>query len=197
MFVFTECFYRPQTKVMFLQLSVILFSGGGYTTPWSRPRHTPPGHPSPPAHTHTHPDTPRHPPWTPPLRSTSGSNAFYWNAFLFDKIKPGEQYITIRTLKFHYYHMRPGARIDFFSLLDFLATDVDTCYCSQRKHYTFRLMLQCGRKWQQNKLVPSKDFFVSMLCALGSYRRSPTILRIEQTAAGGRGEREGEIWSIP
>ena len=102
--------YRPQrswAKVMFLQASVILSTGGGAASVHAgmpappprdqRPpltRQTPPG-------PETHPPGPgRHPPWdqgpapppgpeTPPreadasIRSMSGRYASYWNAFLF------------------------------------------------------------------------------------------------------------------
>ena len=58
-------------KVMFLHVSVILLTGGGYLTRHPPGRYPPPG---------------RHPPQagTPPgIRSTLGRYASYWNAFLF------------------------------------------------------------------------------------------------------------------
>ena len=109
-------FYRPQTKfvkVIFLQLSVIVFTGGGSqdqqplgadtpgaeTPPESR--HPPgaktplqsksPGNRRPPPNRHPSPGS-RHPPGvdTHPLRSAcweiraiGGRYASYWNAFLF------------------------------------------------------------------------------------------------------------------
>ena len=101
-------FYRPQRscgKIMFLDLSLILFTGGSGRPPWAdtplpgrppwadTPGQTPLGrHPL-----GRHPveaDTPqgsRHPPreQTPPrsacweIRATSGRYASYWNAYLF------------------------------------------------------------------------------------------------------------------
>ena len=105
-------FYRPQrswAKVMFLQVSVILSTGGGVsasvhpgipcreqTPPGSRPppEQTPPGSRDPQEHTppgSRHQPQSRHPPGadTPPpreadsgIRSTTGRYASYWNAFL-------------------------------------------------------------------------------------------------------------------
>ena len=88
--VYLYIYYRPQrswAKVMFLQASVILLTGGGVSAsvhagippPGSRP----PLGPDPPG-ADTPPGT-RHPP--PPeansgIRSTSGRYASYWNAFL-------------------------------------------------------------------------------------------------------------------
>ena len=104
-------YYRPQrswAKVMFLQASVILSTGGGefclsacWDTPGTRPPRTPPG-PHPPEPDPPGPDTHPQPPGpeppqeqTPPvadthppreadsgIRSTNGRYASYWNAFL-------------------------------------------------------------------------------------------------------------------
>ena len=92
-------------KVIFLHLSVILFTGGvlpqcmlGYQHPPRPGRHPPRGDPpeqTPPWTRQTPPGPGRHPPGadTPPdqadpphrgsIRSTSGRYASYWNAFLF------------------------------------------------------------------------------------------------------------------
>ena len=87
-------FYRPQrswAKVMFLQASVILSTGGVClsacwdTTP---PRSRPPQSRHPPG-ADTHPPREQ---TTPPreadsgIRSTSGRYASYWNAFLFTRV---------------------------------------------------------------------------------------------------------------
>ena len=92
-------FYRPQTKVIFLHLSVILFTGESTWagTPLGRYTSSPPGQ-VPPRQVHPLAGTPPrqvHPPGqihtpqagTPPMvhagiRSTSGRYASYWNAFL-------------------------------------------------------------------------------------------------------------------
>ena len=85
-------FNRSQTKLRegnVLHLSVILFTGGRGCTP--------PGHTHSPGHTHpwthtpiwtsprldTHPGHRRPCTHIPPLRSTSGRYASYWNAFWF------------------------------------------------------------------------------------------------------------------
>ena len=88
-------FYRPQRscdKVMFLHLSVILFTGRladppGQTRPLGRPQPSrqPQAHP---LGSHPWADTPvgRHPPLCAVpagIRSRSGRYASYWNAFLF------------------------------------------------------------------------------------------------------------------
>ena len=82
----SEHFYRPQRswgKVMFLHVSVILFTGG------SAPLHA--GIYTPPPNRGRHPSQTRHPPGTrhPPqhsacweIRATSGRYASYWNAIL-------------------------------------------------------------------------------------------------------------------
>ena len=73
-------------KVMFLHLSVILFTGGGVYPSMQWGRHPPDRHP--PRQT-TPPPQGRHPrPWanTPleyyAIRSTSGRYSSYWNAYL-------------------------------------------------------------------------------------------------------------------
>ena len=88
--------YRPQRscgKVMFLHLSVILFTGGSATPSGQTPRPSG-GHPlrqTPPGQTSPRKTSPGQttPGQTPPcpvhagIRSTSGY-AFYWNVFLLD-----------------------------------------------------------------------------------------------------------------
>ena len=91
-------FYRPQRswgKVMFLQVSVILLTGGGSTWPGtpSGTRYPPRDQVHPPQTRYTppdqvHPPLPR--PGTPPrhracweIRSTRGRYASYWNALLY------------------------------------------------------------------------------------------------------------------
>ena len=87
-------YYRPQrswAKVMFLQASVILSTGGGVASvhagmPAPPTRQTPPG---PGRHTPWTRQTPPRPGRHPPreadasIRSMSGRYASYWNAFLF------------------------------------------------------------------------------------------------------------------
>ena len=85
-------------KVIFLHLSVILFTGGGVLSQCMLGYHPPPGsrHPpwsrTPPDQTPPGADPPRsrHPPRADPpresdssIRSTSGRYASYWNAFWF------------------------------------------------------------------------------------------------------------------
>ena len=72
-------------KVIFLHLSVILFTGGGFCLSACWDAHPPPG-----ADTPSREQTPPHPGADTPLweadsgiRSTSGRYASYWNAFLF------------------------------------------------------------------------------------------------------------------
>ena len=91
-----DSYYRPQRswgKVMFLQASVILLTGGG-CLPQCMLGYIPPGSRHPPgADTHPksrHPQS-RHPPEQTPsnrracweIRSTRGRYASYWNAILF------------------------------------------------------------------------------------------------------------------
>ena len=88
-----EYFYRPQrswAKVMFLQASVILSTGGRCLPQWMLGYHpqgadTPPGADTP---GRRHPQEQTPPEQTPPegdssIRSKSGRYASYWNAFLF------------------------------------------------------------------------------------------------------------------
>ena len=118
------CHYRPQRscgKVMFLHLSVILFTGGVADTPQEQtppgadmiPRaDTPPGADPPGADTPPGADmipssrhTPRSRPpqeQTPPcsacweIRATSGWYASYWNAYLFSPMFPWHVDHTLR-----------------------------------------------------------------------------------------------------
>ena len=88
-----QCFITGRNevvaKVIFLHLSVILFTGGGSASvhagiPPPPGKHTPPGstHPAPPPEADSG------------IRSMSGQYASYWNAFLFWK------YFYERTVKF-------------------------------------------------------------------------------------------------
>ena len=91
--------YRSQRswgKVMFLQASVILLTGGVPQTPLPEQTHPPPSRHTPPGSRHTpRADTPREqtpPPWEQTsrpacceIRSTRGRYASYWNAILFLK----------------------------------------------------------------------------------------------------------------
>ena len=82
--------YQPQTKlleVMFLHLSVILFTGGGVYPNMQRASGVYPPGQTPPADT-PQVDTPSwedKPPGQPPLcrQLLSGRYASYWNAFLY------------------------------------------------------------------------------------------------------------------
>ena len=100
-------YYRPQTKIMFLHLCVILFTGGrgvciqgrlGRPRGWADPPWMqtpqgwadiplldadPPGVGQIPWMQTPLPGLGRAPPIDPPIRSTSGRYASYWNAFLF------------------------------------------------------------------------------------------------------------------
>ena len=107
--VFITARKRSLGQGFFLQLSVILFTGGGggvcpiacwdTHTPWTQTRpwtHTPSdthpldthtrtaGHTHTQTHTHTHPwRPPGHPPGYYGIRSTNGRYASYWNAYLY------------------------------------------------------------------------------------------------------------------
>ena len=100
-------YYRPQrswAKVMFLQASVILLTGGG-CLPQCMLGHPPSRHPpwkqTPPEqtpHPSRHPPPPRsrHPPpeADSSIRSTSGRYASYWNAFLFWVLFSGNVFVS-------------------------------------------------------------------------------------------------------
>ena len=120
------CFYHPQRswgKVMFLQASVILLTGGYLTPPGADPprAHTPP-HSRPPPRTRPPPEQTPPEQTTPPqsrtcfppppqracceIRSTRGRYASYWNAILFklritDPVKNG-YLVSIATMRIIY-----------------------------------------------------------------------------------------------
>ena len=107
-------YYRPQrswAKVMFLQASVILLTGGGCLPQCMLghpPEQTPPVEADPPEQTpprNRHPtqadtllppgaDTPPPPEADSSIRSTSGRYASYWNAFLFGVLFSGNVFVS-------------------------------------------------------------------------------------------------------
>ena len=131
-------FYRPQRswgKVMFLQVCVILFTGGvpDQVLP-PRTRYTPPGPGTPPG-----PDTPPrdqvHPPgarYTPPgtreIRSTRGRYASYWNAFLLSKMNLIIKLMLAQMVNFFEFY-RLGCNWKLLkTLLDVAAYQQSRCY---------------------------------------------------------------------